>query len=139
MAIQDIGVVTEREGEVVRVRISRGERCAGCSLCFLSSDGKELIAEADDPVGAAPGDTVSMEQPGSHPVRDGFLLFVLPILLLLFGYITGEALGSGPIGLGLGALLLAPVFLFLRGQERRGNHRMQITQVLERAAANHRG
>jgi sigma-E factor negative regulatory protein RseC len=118
-------VIESREGRV-RVRIAGPECCGSCGACTRGSKPRSVEAVAADPIGVSVGDVVVVRQSGAHPLRDAFLLFVLPIILLLAGYIAGDALGHTAAGVILGALLAVPPVVFLRLGEARRSERFHL-------------
>ncbi len=77
--------------QVIHIRQSA---CSGdCHKCSGCGAAKEtLIFSVQNPIGAKPGDMVVI-QSGSGPVLAGaVMLYILPLLLFIFGYILGENL-----------------------------------------------
>jgi positive regulator of sigma E activity len=74
-----------------RVHLVAGDHCDGCpasSLC-KPDDGDRRIMEVSDPLGTAPGDRVRVMVPGGAVLRASFLVYGLPLLLLLVGVFLG--------------------------------------------------
>jgi positive regulator of sigma E activity len=86
-------VAVGRSPRVV-VRVEPGEHCEGCgagALCHAATDERREI-EADDPLGCAAGDQVRVEVPDGQVLRMSFLIYGLPLLLLLGGVGLGAVL-----------------------------------------------
>jgi positive regulator of sigma E activity len=76
------------------VRVEPGDHCEGCgasALCHAAADDRREI-EADDPLGCLAGDQVQVEVPGGQVLRMSFLIYGLPLLLLLVGVGLGMML-----------------------------------------------
>ncbi len=86
-------------GPRVVVRVESGEQCEGCGasgICHATADDRREI-EADDPLRCAAGDRVRVEVPGGQVLRMSFLIYGLPLLLLLAGVGLGTVLiPAGP-------------------------------------------
>lgn len=97
------------------VRLLAGEHCEGCpasAVCKPGGDEARTL-EVSDPLGSRPGDRVRIRVMGSAVLRASFLVYGLPLLLLLLGvgigaklWPTGTARGD-LLSFGLGVLLAA--------------------------------
>ena len=102
----------EGKAEVFRVRESA---CSGdCHKCSGCGAAKEtVIVEADNPIGARPGDLVRIESDTKSVMGAVAVFYALPLVLFFLGYALGAALGfSGGIfgaagfAFGIGAAVL---------------------------------
>lgn len=69
------------------VRLQTSDHCEGCPascLCRPTSDDRRLM-DVLDPIGVAIGDQVEVSVPGGAVLRASFLVYGLPLLLLLVG------------------------------------------------------
>ena len=55
----------------------------------------ELLALASDPIGAKPGERVEVEPSVGHSIGLSVLVFAIPCVFLVLGYLAGMALGLG--------------------------------------------
>lgn len=99
--------------EVFRVRESA---CSGdCHKCSGCGAAKEMvIVEADNPIGAQPGDLVTVSSDTKSVMTAVAVVYMLPVLLFFVGYGMGAAMGfsGGLVGcLGFVLGLLAAVWL----------------------------
>ncbi len=99
-------VFPDGTAQVIRLRESAcSGDCHKCSGCGAAR--QTLLFTADNPIGAQPGDTVIV-QAGTGPVlKAAVVLYVLPMMLFLAGYIGGTLLGGlwpwlGAAGFALG-------------------------------------
>jgi positive regulator of sigma E activity len=89
--LSESGTVFKIDRGIVKIMINRQQPCTGCDMCYRSNDGSHMIAEAKDDMGASVGDLVRIKSSSTvGPVRAGLILYMLPILLLFFGYFLGQ-------------------------------------------------
>lgn len=79
-----------------RVRLTAGDHCEGCpaSLLCKPGDGDRRIMDVTDPFGVAVGDRVRVAVPGGAVLRASFLVYGLPLVLLLVGVWLGTRIWS---------------------------------------------
>ncbi len=111
---------------VVEIALMRelecGNGCKNCDICTARPQ-EDLLATAADPVGVAVGDWVEVELTSTTSVTAALLIYLLPCIALLVGYMVGEWLGfsvvtslvCAALGLALGFL---PAWLVNRGIQR---------------------
>lgn len=93
------------KAEIIHVRESA---CSGdCHKCSGCGAAKEtMIVEADNPIGAQPGDFVTVSSDTKGVMTAVVAVYVLPMVLFFVGYAIGAALGlSGALVGGLGFVL----------------------------------
>lgn len=100
---------------VVRVSLLREMECgSGCKSCegCSSRPQEEILALASDSFGVVAGDWVEVESSGTGAIGAAMLIYLLPCLTLLGGYVLGDAMGMDVVAsLGLSALGLVVGFL----------------------------
>lgn len=92
-------------------------RCSGCGAV-----GQTLRLTAKNPIGADRGDIVWIESSSSTVLCAAALVYLLPLLLFLIGYLCSLSLGGGLAALiGAGGFLLGliPAFVYNRRLKRR--------------------
>jgi len=103
-------------------------RCGACGRIFGDPEQRDtFVVEVNNPVGAKKGQLVRLEVAEREMLLAAFLLYLVPLAGLLAGLFAGRWLAiiygwSGNPdfwGLGLGLLLTALVFTFLRAQDRK--------------------
>ena len=81
--------------------------CAGCG----QKPTQEILSLANNPIGAKPGDYVEVSPSGGRNISASFVVFLLPCIGLLAGYMLGQgllhmdeiaALGAAGLGLAVG-------------------------------------
>lgn len=85
------GVVEVSLLRQVECGLSCGGNCAGC----MQKPQGELLALASDPIGTKPGERVEVEPSVGHSIGLSVLVFAIPCVFLVLGYLAGMALGLG--------------------------------------------
>ena len=94
--------------EVVVTRSTAcGSNCGNCESCIFQS---ELCTRAKNLIGAKPGQRVVIESKSSKIYKATLLVYILPIVLVVAGYLIAAAaeglcIVSSFIGLALGAAI----------------------------------
>jgi sigma-E factor negative regulatory protein RseC len=98
---EELGTVTEVRGEKALVVTDRQSMCGQCvanGYCHMLGGGKEMIAEALNPIGAKPGDTVRIGIPSGTVAKASFVVYMIPAIGLvggsLAGYFSGKSSGA---------------------------------------------
>ena len=78
----------------VRVMLIRNKECSSCDKCGIcgAQGGEELLATAANPIGARMGDLVEVDSTVGSPVWIAFLVYALPCVTLILGYLLGQSL-----------------------------------------------
>lgn len=84
----------------VEVKVRRVSACASahacgssCDHCSMMENAPEIVVVAEDPKGAAAGDTVTVESATSSVLGAAVLLYIVPFLLFFALYLLGGSLG----------------------------------------------
>lgn len=94
------------EATLVRQSACSGD-CHQCSGCGAAQ--QTMTLQAHNPVGAKPGDVVKVESESSPILKAAAVLYILPLILFLAGYLLGENLWGRGILVSLGAFALGMV------------------------------
>jgi sigma-E factor negative regulatory protein RseC len=89
---EEVGTVREVRGEKALVVTDRQAMCGQCvakGFCHMLGGGKEMIAEALNPIGAKPGDTVKIGLPSGTVAKASFVVYMIPAI----GIVGGSAVG----------------------------------------------
>ncbi|OGC23300.1 hypothetical protein A2291_06530 [candidate division WOR-1 bacterium RIFOXYB2_FULL_42_35] len=78
-------------GNIVEVAFKRTAACEKCQLCHNLPENMVGI-EAVNEIGAKQGDIVELEIPGQEIVKGSLVVFILPILFLVVGYLLASTL-----------------------------------------------
>ncbi len=139
--IEESGTIVRMSSNTAQVMIPGKTDCGGCHSCLRSKDGLGMIAEVPKVQGLEIGDEVKVEGRRLSQVKGGFLIYILPLLLLFSGYLLGESVAvsmgyeSGQTaGLITALLLFCLPFLviYLVGVKRKraGEYALHITRVI---------
>ena len=101
------------EDGTAQVVLIRQSACSGdCHKCSGCGAAKETVVfTAKNPVDAKPGDLVKVETATGAVLRSAAVLYLLPLVLFLAGYIVGVVLWNTGIWLALGAFALSIVLI----------------------------
>jgi sigma-E factor negative regulatory protein RseC len=143
--MREQGVVTRViPPDVVEVSLQASEACGRCGACRPASEGRVGIEAAAVP-GVKTGDVVEIEISTEGVVATSFVVYLLPVVFLIAGYIFGSVLAgffsirvSGEMGGIVGAILFCVVSfgvirLYDRDVRRRGTLRARVTRILPAA------
>lgn len=104
------GTVKKTNKGIAETEITRstacGDSCASCGLC----PGRSMTVNADNTIGAAEGDAVLLSMSDKKVLGAAFLVYVIPVIMLIIGYAAGRALfknESGAIGTGFALMVLS--------------------------------
>lgn len=115
---QKAEVQTARDDGTAIVLVRRKSACSGdCHTCGgCGAVGQTLRVVADNPIGAQAGEIVYLESSGKTVLAAAALVYTVPLVLFLVGYLTATALGlsAGWIGGAAFAVGLLPAFLYDR-------------------------
>ncbi|MEN6340473.1 MAG: SoxR reducing system RseC family protein [Clostridiaceae bacterium] len=128
-----VGLVTEVNGTLAKIRFLRSSQCAHCGACLTAGE-SEMEVELLNPVGARVGDHVSVSLAPKRIVQASLLAYALPLGLLLIGVWVGSRI-SELYALLFGVAACGIGYLILRLVEKKGKKetfRPRITAVLNR-------
>lgn len=98
--------------------VRRKSACSGdCHTCGgCGAVGQTLRVRADNPIGAQAGEIVYVEAASMTVLSAAALVYLLPLVGFLVGYLTAAAIGlhAGLVGLSGFVLGLIPAFLYDR-------------------------
>jgi sigma-E factor negative regulatory protein RseC len=130
---------------VVEVVFRTSEACKGCCACHRDAEGKTSLNAASF-AGVKTGDLVEVEIPTREVVTASFVVYLLPVLSLMLGYLVGSAFAglfhsrfSGETaGMVCAFIFFAFSFLGVRWYDghilRKGTLQARVTGILESQA-----
>lgn len=86
------GIITRTEGDIAWVKVRRSSMCESCNsknICNTLSDGNTMEAEVYNPVNARVDDRVEFMISTSSLLKITTLLYIVPVIFLLIGAISG--------------------------------------------------
>ena len=112
--MQQTGIVQKLQHNIAEVKITRssacGESCASCGLC----PGREAKVFAINDINAAVGDTVIINMADGKVLGAAFLVYIVPLIMLIIGYFSGHAVfNSEALGIIMGFLFMAATFIVI--------------------------
>ncbi|MCD6399733.1 SoxR reducing system RseC family protein [candidate division WOR-3 bacterium] len=115
--VEDIGKVTEIKNRIATVEIPQKTTCSGClakGICFPNAAGRNII-EAENILDAKKGDTVKVSVRTSISLKAGLLLFILPVVFFIAGFLLVQIFVNSELaGFGGGIVFLIGSFFFLK-------------------------
>ncbi len=93
------GVITRSEGKTAWVKVRRSSMCEICnsrSVCNTLSEANTMEAQVNNPVNGKEGDRVEFMISTSTLLKITSLLYILPVLFLLTGAISGYVFFKPP-------------------------------------------
>ncbi len=116
--------------EVVVTRLTAcGGNCGSCEGCVCDN---EVRAIANNPLGAKPGQKVVIESQSSKVFGAVALVYIMPIVLFLAGYLAAAAVGASEgvcIAVSFGALLLSAAILVVSQKRKKEKITFNIIKI----------
>ena len=116
---QLVKVLSCEAGGTARVACPRQSACSGdchkCSGCGAVE--QTMIFTAQNPIGAKPGDMVTVESATGPVLQAAAMLYLLPLVLFIAGYLIGMQWGLGGLvgalafGLSIGLVIVYDRFV----------------------------
>jgi len=105
-------ILEDGSAEVIRVRESAcSGDCHKCSGCGSSQQTMMILAE--NPIGARVGDWVVIEAKSGAVLKAAVMLYIVPLVLFIAGYLFGEYLWHKGVLFALAGLLLGLILVKL--------------------------
>jgi sigma-E factor negative regulatory protein RseC len=130
------GIVKEAHNGIAEIVISDSDHCQECSVKVYCKPGSsnERSLTVKDPFGVHPGDKVRVIIKGSKILSASFMIYGLPLLLLLAGVFIGMHLFNNNQEiysslLGIGAVTLYAVGIMIFSKKEKTNSFPEITFV----------
>jgi sigma-E factor negative regulatory protein RseC len=89
------GIVLRTDSEAAWVKTVRSSACEGCTArdsCRTTGGGQDMEVKALNLAGASVGDRIVLSFETASLLKATFLIYVFPIILLIFGAAIGQAL-----------------------------------------------
>ena len=127
-------IVTSGTAEISLMRqLECGLSCKSCEGCPQRPT-DEILALAENTVGAGPGDVVEVQSNSGNAIGIAALVYLVPCVFLVLGYLLGTGLGLGEGLCVLAAFLglfvgFVPALLLNRAIARREKPEFTILQI----------
>lgn len=91
MRREETGIVIETSENKAKVKSSRHGDCENCGVC---PGDNAMVVAVQNPLGAKVGQRVAFEIQEANMLMAAFVVYILPLLALLVGAISGGILGN---------------------------------------------
>lgn len=108
--MREIGCVASVKGDAATVTMPMSGACKKCGICTQAADGKQVLLEARNDADAGEGDMVEIEIAPGRVLAAAFIIYMIPILMTIVGFLIGSAAAGGDPDANL-PIVLAVVFL----------------------------
>lgn len=81
--------------EIALIQTGSCEECSAKIFCKPSENKDSKIIEVEDSFGVKAGDEVDIQIKGSDVLKASFMLYGMPLILILFGIILGMSIFNG--------------------------------------------
>lgn len=130
------GIVIDTTGNMAKVKLTRHGECNNCGMCPGEN---YLVLDVNNELGAKPGQHVNIEVQETNMLKAAFIVYMIPLVLTLLGYILGVRLASVfvlPVkefgtGTALAAFVIAVFYIKVYDKATNSNRKMQpvITNI----------
>lgn len=104
-------IVNDGVAEITLLRQMECKNCDNRDICSQKPT-TEVVALASNPINAQVGDVVEVDSNAGNPIGIAVIVYVLPCVFLILGYLLGQGIGLGEgASIGLGALGILVGFL----------------------------
>lgn len=110
------GTVISVDGKKAKVKVTTSSECIGCSSinnCHSNSTESRNVTVLNE-YGAKVSDEVIFEADTSKVILSAALIWILPLISMILGYIVGERFASGLWAIGTAFIFLFLAFIFLK-------------------------
>lgn len=105
-------IVNDNMVKVALLRQTACKNCGQCGICGAQRPGTELLALASNAIGAETGDIVEVESAAGSSIKVALVVYALPCIFLVLGYLLGQAMHLGEMAnVGMAALGIVVGFL----------------------------
>ncbi len=125
--IQDKGQVTAIAGDIISVEVVRGGGCDSCSLhgiCFSKNTPAVFKIASELPLQV--GDEVELHISAEGKVLASLLVFGLPVLFLVLGFLLANQFLAELPSIGLAFLAMGLSFFIIRCFNKKWEQRFQV-------------
>jgi len=89
------GCVISVKDDAAVVAMPMSKECESCGACLIAGEGREVVLLARNDAGAAEGDNVEVEISAGRVVAAAFIIYVIPLILTIVGFLVGNRLSGG--------------------------------------------
>ena len=110
------GVIISLKGNKAVVKVTSGYECTGCSnrsTCHTNTQTSREITVLNE-FGAQVSDKVIFEAEPGKVIFSATLIWIVPIISMIIGYLVGEQFGNGFVPVAAAFLFLGLTFVLLK-------------------------
>lgn len=136
---QDGYIVEIIDENTAMLRMMRMSAWAKCNKCVtVSSESEEILVEVDNSIGAKVGDHVMVSMEHMNILKATFLVYVIPMILLIFGIVGSYYILDG-IGFSgvkevvatiIGIILMALSYIYLKINDKKFRESREYVPVV---------
>lgn len=129
--MRQIGTVESLYNNTAQIRIKRASACGeNCSSCKGGCVPTEILVKAKNHIGAKKGDIVAIEMESKKVLGAAALVYIIPLIFLIAGYILGEYLTKNENwGILIGVAATFFVYLIIIAVDRKMKNKFDINIV----------
>jgi sigma-E factor negative regulatory protein RseC len=90
MKREEEGLVIDALGEIAKIKVGRHNECSSCGAC---PGDNTMVMNVRNCAGARPGQRVAFEVKETNMLKSAFIVFILPLVAVGLGVITGGWIG----------------------------------------------
>lgn len=114
------GLIKSVNGDMCTAAVVRKTACGdGCAHCSGCAEKGVRLCEAKNTVGAAPGDRVIIESGDAAVLRNAFLVYILPILVMICVFAAVNTRFGEAVSAACSFAALAAVYAVLHKSDKR--------------------
>jgi sigma-E factor negative regulatory protein RseC len=83
--MRETGRILKNDINGIEIEMNKGFACSGCSACFIDKN-KAHVLRINQEIDVKPGELVEIEVQPAFAIKSAFLLFFMPLLMLILGY-----------------------------------------------------
>lgn len=131
--MEETGQVIKINGNFAQVEMQRHPACANCGLCTMGVGDKMLITAANT-ARAKVADRVKVTISGTVVLKSAFLVYIVPLIALLVGFVIGNYLAGEIYGVACGVIgvVLSLIGLHFYDQKLKKENKVvvKITEII---------
>ena len=132
--MKEIGIVREVSGDFCIVGVKRNSACGdNCTTCSATCKQKEATCTAKNTAGAQVGQKVAIEINTQKVLKSAFLVYVLPIFVLICVYLVMDSFKIPyPAIYALASMIVVFAVLFARDKHVKDEFISEVLEILEK-------
>lgn len=88
--MRETGIVIKNDGNSVDVQMQPSGECGSCGVCFIDKSKLQVLSVSQQSK-VQPGETVEVEVNPAFAIQSAFLIFLLPLLVMIICYYIFQA------------------------------------------------